>query len=289
LALEPDPTVYATTTHLHHSEASSVERLRRGSTIARAAMERSEFWDDAKPNVLYDTPTQRIEDEREREVNAAHLDRLTVQRIQHSTPIEAENGCAGPKWGSTATRATFTEKQTPAERLWQIDRDLIGPRDPTAFARQPVTVHEEAIAPQISTTQASYPRHPIGRPIQIPNRTAMEGSGFSKALTRENAPQTVDPYVTIQQLSYQNPSDGLSPIERALSPGTRIRRGPTGYGVNRTMAVGPPGDPRKCEIGASTTKTHYRHPDDVRGPPSEQVSNLVEHSGYWTVAETSVS
>jgi hypothetical protein len=87
-----------------------------------------------------------------------------------------------------------------------------------------------------------------------------------------------DPYRSVQQVSYRDPCGGKSRIE----PGGCVSRGGTGFGSNTARSVGSPEDPRTHRTETSTTKTHYRHPDDVRGPPTEQVPNVVEHSGYWS-------
>jgi hypothetical protein len=314
LALAPDldPTRYTPTSHVLHSATSSVHAMRSSDPIARAAMERSGFWHDPAPNLLYDSPAKRVDSQRARELNASHLDPLTLRRLRHTNPIEAENGGAGPKWGSTTMATTFSEPPPSHARFQKLDRHLIGNREPTCFTRQHVTLPAGPQDPLRSSSQDSYPWHAIGREVRIPDRTAMEPSGFSGAvipthttackltevvpeklprmtiaeLKRKNPPEyqnlfNPDPYRSVQQISFRDPNNGVAPVDRMLTPGTLVKRGATGYGSNERVIAGPPGDPREFVTGHPTMVEHFRDPADVREAGAEQVPNVVERSGYW--------
>jgi hypothetical protein len=193
-----------------------------------------------------------------------------------------------------------------------MDRGLIGRREETCFTREHVTVPAECEG-EVSTTRSSYPRHPIGTEIRIPERTALARSGFAASAipTRTNAvkltevepgdlPQLTlarlkkrdpteyqnlfepNPYKSVQQVSYGRPNNGVEQIDRILSPGTVLRRGPTGYGSNERTVVGPPGDPRGFRSEKAVTAEEFRDPVEVRGVVPERIPNVVERSGFWS-------
>jgi hypothetical protein len=97
--------------------------------LARAAMERSGFWRDPSASILQDSPARRVDAARDRAANASHLDALTLKRMRHQNPIDAENGGAGPTWGSTTSGATFCDHRTtggPAGRAAARTRSATG-------------------------------------------------------------------------------------------------------------------------------------------------------------------
>lgn len=306
LAPLDDKSIYGTTSsHAAHSELSTIKTLMKPKPISQSVMEHSGFWREPEPNVLYDSPTMRKKNEREREINASYLDPLTLKRIAHKNPIDGENSGAGPRWGSTTNRTAYARYDNSHDRYWKIDKSLIGPKDENGFTRQHLTIGEKPIDEQTSTMKASYRNPPRITTAEIPNRTVMERSGFSNSssptinrkmmlsdvsandlhpievsrLKHKNTPEYQnlyfpDPYVTTNQVSYRNPT-------RAMTAAASIRRGNTGYNSNETVIVGAPGDPRYHKTGKSETTKKFKDPATLRNNNIQQTPNIVERSGYW--------
>jgi hypothetical protein len=274
--------------------------------IPHASMERSGFWRTPEPNGILESPAGRQQSEADRERAAAYLDPLTLRRMKHANPIDAENGGAGPRWGSTTNRATFTEHPTALDRFRTTDWQLVGAKDATSYTHQRVFVPEEPVTDSVSTTQASYVKPARDREITIPNRTVMDKSGFQTAaiptktenvpmadhspsdlpatvvaeLKKKNTPEyqnlyEPNPYKSTQQISY------TAPGPRAYTTDMGWRRGPTGYLMNSRVIAGAPGDPRYHRTGESTTAASFGDPEAKRERNLGQVPNVVERSGYW--------
>lgn len=298
-----------TQTHAAHSKDSTITTLMAPKPIVRAAMERSGYWHEPPPNVLYDSPQKRVDSQRERELNASHLDPLTLKRMTTHNAIDGENHGAGPNWGSTTTSTAFHKVETPHERYWKTDRSLIGKKEPNAFTRQHITIPEEPVDEQISVTQKTFQRPPKSRDISFPNRTVMEQSGFSKAaiptqnhymplsdvtagdlhpiavqrLKKKNTPEyqnlfDPDPYKSTAQISYLQPQSTKS---RALTSTTNVRHGGTGYNSNTTVIAGPPGDARTYKTGKTEQHKKFKDPELGFRGRTQQTANVVERSGYW--------
>ena len=310
LAPLDDKSIYGTTSsHAAHSEVSTIKTLMKSKPITHAVMEHSGFWREPEPNVLYDSPTMRKKNEREREVNASYLDPLTLKRMAHKNPIDGENNGAGPRWGSTTNRTAYSRYENSHDRYWKTDRNLIGPKDENSFTRQHVTIGEKPIDEQTSTMKASYRMPPRIVSAEIPNRTVMEQSGFSNSvsptmnrkmmlsdvstndlhpievsrLKHKNTPEYQnlyypDPYMSTNQVSYRNP---IRTMQRAMTATASIRRGNTGYNSNETITVGAPGDPRYHKTGKSETTKKFKDPATLRNHDVQQTPNIVERSGYW--------
>ncbi|OHS97650.1 hypothetical protein TRFO_09361 [Tritrichomonas foetus] len=311
LELNPlnEKSIYQTSSHVAHSDASTVKTLMQPKPIARAVMEHSGFWHETEPNVLYESPAMRVSAAREREINANYLDPHTLKRMSHKNPIEGENHGAGPKWGSTTNNTAFCNHQTSHDRYWTMDRSLIGKKEHNGFTRQHVTLKEEPIDDMISTTKEAFTRPPRTRAAEVPNRTVMERSGFSNAavpiinhkmmlsdvsadqlhpievnrLRHKNTPEHQnlyhpDPYLSTAQVSYQTPN---RTITRALTAAAPIRHGSTGYLSNENVIAGPPGDPRYHKTGKTETTKRFVDPSTLRTRDITQTPNVVERSGYW--------
>jgi hypothetical protein len=284
--------------------------MRGSRPLARAAMERSGFWRDPSANVLQESPAERVDATREREVSASHLDQLTLKRMRHQNPIDAENSGSGPKWGSTTSGTTFCEHQSSHDRFREIDRSLIGSRESTSFSRQRVAIGEGRIEEPISTAHDCYRPKELARGIHIPNHTVMEPSGFATAaiptqthvakmsevtaadlpaatvaeMRRKSTPEYQNlfeptPYRSIHRISFGDPGAGSA--ARDVGPDTQIRRRATGYDTNETVSARPPGGPRHFRTGATTTVRDYRDPEELRTRDTHLVPDVVERSGYW--------
>jgi hypothetical protein len=279
--------------------------------MARAAMERSGYWREPQPNILYDSPATRVVASRDRAVNAASLDPITLKRMTHHNPIDGENRGAGPEWGSTTSATAYHQHESNQSRYWRTDRALIGKREPDAYTRQHVTVPQAPVDEQQSIYTTSYQRKPLGRDIHIPNRVVMERSGFTHAsipthnhtrplsdvsaddlpsltihrMKHKNTPEyqnlyNPEPFRTTHQISYRTPQ---RTTDRALTAGYQVRRGATGYNSNETIHAGPPGDPRWSTTGITEFNDRYIDPTPaVRSRGIRGCPNVMERSGYWS-------
>lgn len=309
LAPMSDTSIYNTTSaHATHSDASSVKSLAASKPIARASMEHSGFWTEPQANVLYDSPARRVAVDKERATNASYLDSLTLKRMKHHNPIDAENGGAGPRWGSTTASQSFQRHETSHERFNQIDRSLIGKKEHNGFTRQHIAISEERIDDGLSTTKATYTKPVRSNFGEIPSRTVMEHSGFATAaiptmtrkamlsdtsaselhpiavtrLKHKNTPEyqnlfDPDPYKSIAHVSYTAPNKQA----RAATAFPCVRRGATGYNSNESVIAGPPGDRRTYKTGKTETMKKFKDPETLRPRATGQVPNVVERSGYW--------
>jgi hypothetical protein len=275
-------------------------------------MEKSGYWTETLPNVLYESPAAREISSRERHTNAAGLNPVTVKRMSRHNPIDGENRGAGPDWGSTTYNTAYHEHESNQSRFWKTDRKLIGKREPDGYTRQHITIPKEPIDEQASIYTTSYRAPAVRTDITIPNRTKMEQSGFTYSskptqnktvplseisaddlpsltihrMKHKNTPEyqnlfDPDPYKTIQEISYKPPP---RTIERALKPGAPVSKGTTGYDSNETIHAGPPGDPRWARTGETEYRVKYT---DKTIPLRAQIAetacpNKMERSGYWS-------
>jgi hypothetical protein len=278
LAERTDRTDYRTThSHQIHCDESSVIELLKPRPMARAAMEKSGYWREPLPNVLYESPATREVSSRDRYTNASTLHPITLKRMAHHNPIDGENRGAGPDWGSTTYNTAYHEHESNQSRFWKSDRSLIGKREPDGYTRQHLTIPKAPVDEQASIYTTSYRKPAIRTDITIPNRTVMERSGFTwsskptqnKAVplsdvTADELPSLTihrmkhkntpdyqnlydpDPYMTTHEISYKKPP---RTIDRALTPGAPVSKGRTGYDSNETIRAGPPGDPRWVKTG----------------------------------------
>jgi hypothetical protein len=294
-----------------HTSEASLFGLMTPKPIVRAAMEKSGYWTEPLPNVIYESPAQREITARETRVNAAGLDPITLKRMTRHNAIDAENKGAGPDWGSTTYSTAYHQHPSNHDRYWQTDRTLIGKREPDAFTRQHITIPKDPVDEQESIYTTSYRAPQQSREIHIPDRVVMERSGFTyssipiqnrnvplsdvnpddlPSLTRHrikhrNTPEyqnlyEPNPYKTTHEVSYKPP---LRTIERALTPGAAIKRGATGYDSNETMHVGIPGDPRRTNTGITEFQGKYVDPmPGIRARGITGCPNVMERSGYWS-------
>jgi hypothetical protein len=279
--------------------------------MARAAMEKSGYWTETQPNVLYESPATRVVSAHDREISAASLDKITLKRMTKHNPIDGENGGAGPKWGSTTSGHAYSQHESNHDRYWRTDRSLIGKREPDGFTRQHITIPLAPVDEQMSIMKTSYTKPPLAKDLAIPNRTVMEKSGFTYSsiptlnrtkplsevkaeelpsltvnkLKHKNTPEfqnlfDPDPFHTTYQISYNYP---VSTVTRALTASAAVRRGPTGYNSNETVRAGPPGDPRWSKTGKTEFMKKYVDPvPAVRSRAGTACPNVVERSGYWS-------
>lgn len=311
LAPRPDRKDYLDSySHECFCPESSIKTLMRERPIVRAAMERSGYWNEPMPNVLYESPAMRVTSARERTINAANLDPLTLKRITKENPIDGENHGAGPEWGSTTYNQAYHNYETNNSKFFKTDRNLIGKKEPDAFTRNHLTIPEKPVDEQISTYTASYRKPPVLTSINIPNRTVMERSGYTGSLIptmnkaaplsdvtadelnpievsrlrHVNPPEyqnlfDPDPYKSTYQISYQTPR---RTIERALTSSSNVRHARTGYQTNETITAGPPGDPRYFKTGKTEVMRKFKDPTQaLRSRNTNVRPNVMERSGYW--------
>ncbi|OHT10756.1 hypothetical protein TRFO_19891 [Tritrichomonas foetus] len=297
--------------HEVYCPESSITTLMRDRPIVRAAMERSGYWNEPLPNVLYESPAMRAQTARERTITASNLDPLTLRRMTKHNPIDGENGGAGPDWGSTTYNKAFIEHESNHSRYWRTDRNLIGKREPDAFTRNHLTIPQKPVDDQISTYTASYRKPPTAKEITIPNRSVMERSGYTASvvptinkaallsdvtaddlhpievnkLKHVNTPEyqnlfEPDPYKSMSEVTFTPPA---RTIERALDSKDNVRHGRTGYGANETVRAGPPGDPRYYKTGKTEEMKSFKDPTPViRARTNHSIRpNVMERSGYW--------
>ncbi|KAK8890566.1 hypothetical protein M9Y10_035343 [Tritrichomonas musculus] len=289
---------------------SSIKTLMRERPIVRAAMERSGYWNEPMPNVLYESPARRITSARERTINAKNLDPLTLKRITKENPIDGENHGAGPEWGSTTYNQAYREYESNNSKFFKTDRNLIGKKEPDAFTRNHLTIPQKPVDEQISTYTASYRKPPVLTSINIPNRTVMERSGYTGSLIptmnktvplsdvtaddlhpievsklkKVNTPEyqnlfDPDPFKSTYQISYQSPR---RQIDRCLTAVSNVRHANTGYDSNETIHAGPPGDPRYFKTGKTEVMRKYKDPTEaLRSRNMNARPNVMERSGYW--------
>jgi hypothetical protein len=312
LAPRQDRTDYRTThSHQVHCEESSVMELLKPRPIARAAMEKSGYWREPEPNVVYDSPAKREVSFRERYDHAASLHPTTLKKMGKHNAIDAENVGAGPDWGSTTYGTHYREHEPNQSKFWRLDRNLIGKREPDAYTRQHVFVPQDPVDEQVSIYTTSYQKPAVRTDITIPTRTVMEQSGFTysskptqnktlplSTVTAEDLPSLTlnrlkhkntpdfqnlsdpEPYKSTQQVSYKPPP---RTIERALKPGAPVARGATGYESNERVRAGPPGDPRWARTGETEYQDNYTDQTvPLRASFRRRTNvNKMERSGYW--------
>ena len=297
-----------TTSHSDFSERSSINGMRVDRPLARATMEKSGYSRESG-NPFGDSPTRRLEAQREREINASYLDPITLKRMQRADPIEAENGGAGPQWGSTTSSAAYTWQETAHDRFAKIDRTMIGEKQENGYTREHVLVPQDRVVDDVSTMRASYvkPERPV--PGNIPNRTVMQSSGYAHSevpmigkktvlspagpdelsavqlqrLKQTNTPEYTnvfhpDPYESLAKATFQNPEQF-----RDRSPDTfeDIRKVSTGYAANEERTVGAPGDYRDHRTGVTEKMMSMRDPGTLRTRDTGMMPNVVQRSGYW--------
>jgi hypothetical protein len=312
LAARPDRHDYQeTSSHDTHCPTSSVVGLLNPKPMVRAAMEKSGYWREPEPNVLYESPATRTLTAQQRTASAANLDPITLKRMTKKNPIDGENGGAGPVWGSTTAGQSYVQHESNHDRYWRTDRSLIGKREPDAFTRQHLTIPLAPVDPQASIMRTSYTKPPLARDLQIPNRVVMEKSGFTYSsiptqnkkrplsdvepqdlpsltvnrMKHVNTPEfqnlyDPDPFHTTYQISYTNP---VSTVSRALTASAAVRRAGTGYNSNETVRAGPPGDPRWAKTGRTEFMKQYVDPiPALRARGLNACPNVVERSGYWS-------
>ena len=312
LEVLPDRTPYRTSSsHESFCPESSLEALRNPPPLRRAAMERSGYWNEPMPNVLYDSPARRIETAREREITAAHLDPLTLKRMTHQNPIDGENNGAGPNWGSTTYNAAYQQAESNQSKFFKMDRSLIGKREPDAFSREHILIPEDPVDEQASIYKTTYTKPKLNKEIKIPDRVAMERSGYTYStiptLTKDVllSDVTADelPSLTIHKMKHQNPTEfhnlydpdpwkseytvGYQPpvhtIDRAIDDPNQLSKATTGYDRNETVKVGPPGDPRWAKVGKTDYTKRFKDPTPTMRTRSMETvcPNVMERSGYW--------
>lgn len=312
LEVLPDRTDFKTTTsHQAHCPESSLEALRNPRPLVRAAMEKSGYWNEPMPNVLYDSPARRVETAREREITAAHLDKLTLKRMTHHNPIDGENGGAGPYWGSTTYNTAYQQGESNHSKFFKMDRSLIGKREPDAFSREHILIPEDPVDEQASIYRTTYTAPVTNREIKIPDRVAMERSGYTYStiptqtkpvllsdVTADELPSLTihkmkrqnttefqnlydpDPWKSTYTMGYQEP---VHTIDRAIGDPNQMSKGTTGYDRNETVKVGPPGDPRWAKTGKTDHMKKFKDPTSTLRTRSTQLTcpNVMERSGYW--------
>lgn len=312
LAALSDRTDYRTSSsHQTFCPESSLEALRNPRPICRAAMEKSGYWNEPMPNVLYDSPARRIETARERQITAANLDKLTLKRMTHHNPIDGENGGAGPNWGSTTYNQAYQQGESNHSKFFKMDRSLIGKREPDAFSREHILIPEDPVDEQASIYKTTYRKPVTNREIRIPDRVAMERSGYTYSTipTQTKPIQLSDvapedlPSLTIHKMKHQNTTEyqnlydpdpwksthtmayqpPVHTIDRAIGDPNQLSHCTTGYDRNETVRVGPPGDPRWAKTGKTDHTKRFKDPTPGLRTRSSQVvcPNVMERSGYW--------
>jgi hypothetical protein len=134
-------------------------------------MECSGFWRDPLVSIAQESVAKRVD------ATASHLDALTLKRMRRQNRIDTEDGGAGPMTSS----ATFCGHQSSHDRFREINRSLIGCREPTAFSQQPVAVGQAPIDELISIGRDCHHPKQVARTIHIPGHTVMKPSGFVTA------------------------------------------------------------------------------------------------------------
>ena len=289
---------------------SSIKTLMRSRPLARAAMERSGYWNEPLPDTLYESPHTRVVNDKIRAVTAANLDPITLRRMTKENPINGENHGAGPAWGSTTHNQAYVEHESNHSKFWRTDRSLIGKREPDAFTRNHLTIPQKPVGDQISEYTDRYRKPPLVRDIVVPTRTVMERSGFTGSivpLVNHGAPLTdktvedlhpievnkmrhvntpdyqnlfePNPYKSMMEVTHQPPP---RTIDRAIENNSNIAHGRTGYGANETVTAGAPGDPRYHKTGKTEEMRAYKDPTTtLRSRGINIRANVMERSGYW--------
>ena len=301
-----DRDTWTSTSHAAHSQYSTIYTLMQPHETRRSTMERSGYWNEPSPGVLYQTPHQRAEEIKTRELTAQSISNHTLKQMSRKNAIDAENGGTGPNWGSTTYNQAYCKHESNHDRYWKTRKELIGKKEPNSFTRQHLTVSMNPIADNTSVYQVSYKAPPINKEPRIPNRTVVEPSGFARSeiptithkvmladrsadqmhptevatLKRKNTPEyqnlfNPEPNMTTYQISYNPP-----PRERGFTAKT-TRRGPTGYGRNETLTVGTPGDQRTFRTGITETMDKYTDPELGFRGWKPKTANVVERSGFW--------
>jgi hypothetical protein len=275
-------------------------------------MEKSGYWREPLPNVLYDSPATREVTARDRYANASTLHPITLKRMAHRNPVDGENKGAGPDWGSTTSGTVYHEHESNQSRFWKTDRSLIGKREPDGYTRQHLTIPQAPVDEQKSIYTTSYRKPPVRTDITIPNRTVLEKSGFTWSskptqnrmvplsevvaddlpsltihkLKHVNTPEyqnlyDPEPYKSTQTISYKPPP---RTIYRALTANSQYQRCTTGYDSNETIHAGPPGDPRWVKTVNTEYMDKYTDPIVPLRTQRAQTAcpNKMERSGYWS-------
>lgn len=298
---------FLSTSHAHHSKYSTIFTLMEPRPTVQSTMERSGYWNEPEPGAVTKTPAQRSMEMKTRDIQSA-VPPNSLKILKRKNPVEAENGGKGPEWGSTTTGSTYVKHESNHDRYWKTNRDLIGKKEADSFTRQHLTINQPAIVDQISTTHDTYRHPPVrGSPV-IPNRTAIEQSGYTYSqiptsnktrplsdktaadlhptevarLKRVNTPEyqnlyNPDPWVSTHQISFQ-PQPKTRSVGTAIGP---TRRGISGFCTNETVTAGAPGDARMFETGISEMKDKYRDPHIKLRSMPQLTANVVERSGYW--------
>lgn len=298
-----------TTTHATHSDDSSVNAMMKPKPLQRSIMERSGFWNEPQRNILYESPHERVNTIRTRSLRP-EVPALTLKRLKVVDPVQYENNGKGPEWGSTTHNASYIKHTTPHERYWKMDRKLIGRPEGNAFTKNHLTVSMKPVDDMISTCHRDYTKKDLTRGINIPSRTILEASGFSRSekpthnktvplsdvTAADLPPQTVskmklndtpqyqnlfnpDPWISTCHVSYKDPNIYYTQ-ERSFE-NKEIQKTLSGYGHNETVKVGAPGDARGFKTGKTTYRVSYKDPElGFRGHVQKN-ANVVERSGYW--------
>lgn len=301
-----DKDTWVSTSHAAHSQFSTVYTLMQPHETKRSTMEKSGYWNEGEPGILYQTPYQRSESVKTRSLTANSISDHTLKQIAKKNAIDAENFGNGPEWGSTTSGTAYHKHESSHDRFWKTKRELIGKKEQNGFTRQHLTINETPIVDSISTTHATYTPPDVRKKPHIPNRTVVEQSGFTNSsipiigktlplsdvtadelhptevnrLKHKNTPEyqnlfNPDPFVSTSQISYQQPAR-----ERAVTA-TTIRRGPSGYGHNETITAGVPGDARTFKTGITETTDKFQDPELGFRGRKQLTANVVERSGFW--------
>jgi hypothetical protein len=302
----PDSRKPVTSSQAYHCEASSLNALRNPKPVVRGLVEHSGYWtSEPKTDRIGCSAKEdrRVEHEREAAMQGIHPKILA--RIRHHSQIEAENGGAGPRWGSTTHGATYGVHDTSRDRWRAMDRGLIGQKEPDAFTRQRPSIPTDLLEEPVSVAKRDFVAPPRTRDLTFPSRTVMTPSGFSTSerplVSRytllsdvnlsELHPVTVkrirqkdpveyhkilepNPYKSSYQVTFQSPKQrGVVTAE--------VARGYTGYCRNEWTQAGAPGDPSTFKVGRTITEKHYKDPATLRTRDVGQVPNVIDRSGYW--------
>ena len=301
-----DSEKWVSSSHAAHSQNSTVFSLMQPRAMSRSTMERSGYWNEPEPGSLNQTPFQRAQNKKSREINPTLYPEQTLKQMAKKNSVEAENGGNGPEWGSTTSGQAFQKHESSHDRYWKTKKELIGKKEHNGFTRQHLTINETPIAEQVSTAHSSYRPPPQPKGPVIPSNTIVEASGFTRSqkptinhtrllsdvtadqlhptelnrLKHKNTPEyqnlyNPDPWISTAHISYQVPVK-----ERAATAKT-VRRATTGYGHNENVTAGIPGDARTFKTGVSETMKKFTDPHEKLRAQPPMVPNVVERSGFW--------
>jgi hypothetical protein len=277
--------------------------------IPQAAVERSGYSTEPLANTLYDSPLERRRSHEVRAATAASLHPTTLRAMRRQNAINAENGGAGPAWGSTTYATHYVLHPTPQDAFRGANLQLIGTKEPNSYSRQHLTVRADRLEEPRTVYQASYGPRARSREIVFPSQTVMDSSGFAKSAfptqTRDRplADATAEQLhpVQVQELRTRNTPEFLNlshpsayrstygvsygdprALQARSATALPARAGQTGYLENNTVTVGSPGAPWARATGL--TEYQDRYVDQQLGfrGRKQQDPNIVERSGYWT-------